>query len=376
MTRTVEPLVSILVPAYNAEATLAETLRSALASRHSNLEVVLVDDGSTDATATIAETVAGDDQRVRVFRQTHRGVSIALNFGLSQVRGDLVARLDADDLWHATKLGKQVALLTADPAAALVYTFVRYVDGSGRIVRDAAPQQITGPALCQCLYNGIIGGGSSAVFRRSILDSVGGYDESLAVWEDLMFHLKVAAAGSIAAVPEYLTAYRLRLESSSADLKRSLESWRLARRRIRAEFSEVPAFVHRWSDARRLLELAEGFAFEKDYVVSARLFAASIARDPVRTAAFLGYRLNRRLSGNRRPLRRAGPLFTDACVTTDYSLSEFDAGLEGAWLRALDASRERLLRSIDRKIAETGSFKRLPRSTGGEGTNRPAESAP
>src|SRR5512132_625744 len=100
MTPGTEPRVSILVPAFNAETTLAETLQSALASSYPNLEVVLVDDGSTDATATMAETLAGRDGRVRVYRQPHRGVSAALNFGLSQARGEYVARLDADDLWH------------------------------------------------------------------------------------------------------------------------------------------------------------------------------------------------------------------------------------------------------------------------------------
>src|SRR5437764_1165613 len=107
MTSRAEPLVSILVPAFNAEATLAETLQSALASSYANLELVLVDDGSADASAAIADRFARDDLRMRIFRQAHRGVSAALNFGLAQVRGDFVARLDADDLWHASKLAKQ-----------------------------------------------------------------------------------------------------------------------------------------------------------------------------------------------------------------------------------------------------------------------------
>jgi glycosyltransferase involved in cell wall biosynthesis len=354
MRRGVDPLASILVPAYNAEATLAETLQSALASSYSNLEVVLVDDGSTDATVAIAETFASHDRRVRVFRRQHRGVSAALNFGLARIRGDFVARLDSDDLWHPTKLEKQIALLAADPALALAYTFVRYVDGSGRIVRDAAPQKLAGQALCQCVYNDIVGGGSSVVFRRSILDVVGGYDEDLCVWEDLLMHARVASAGTIAFVPEYLTGYRLRRESSSADRKKSLESWRLARKRIEAEFSQLPTFVHRWSHARRLLDLAEGFALDKHYGISAMLLAECLTCDPVRTSAFLAYRLHRRLSGNARPLHRSGPLFADACVTTNYCLSAFDAALEGARLHALDESREHLLRSIDRDISARG----------------------
>ena len=210
MTPRSDPLVSILVPAYNAEATLAETLQSALASSYSRLEIVLVDDGSTDATATIAETFARQDERVR-FSDSRTAecrppsTSVSCKFAESSWLGSI-----SDDLWHPTKLERQVELLATDSTVALAYTFVRYVDDTGRIVRDAAPQRLAGRALCQCLCNGIIGGGSSVVFRRSILDSVGGYDEGLRVWEDLLVHVRVAAAGAIAFVPEYLTGYRLR----------------------------------------------------------------------------------------------------------------------------------------------------------------------
>src|SRR5260221_11736521 len=139
MTRAVEPLVSVLVPAYNVEATLAETLQSALASSYSNLEIVLVDDGSTDATAAIAEAFARDDQRLRIFRQQHRGVSAALNFGLDHIRGDLVAPLDPDDLWHPTKLARQVDLISADPTPVPTFTFRRHPESVNARVHDPAP---------------------------------------------------------------------------------------------------------------------------------------------------------------------------------------------------------------------------------------------
>ncbi|MES2120705.1 MAG: glycosyltransferase family 2 protein [Pseudomonadota bacterium] len=357
------------MPAFNAEATLAESMRSALASSYSALELVLVDDGSSDETVAIAETLAQGDARVRIFRQRHSGVSAALNFGLTHVRGEFVARLDADDLWHPTKLAKQVKMLTADPATMLTYTHVRYIDGSGRIFRDAAPQNLTGPALCQILYSGIVGGGSSALFCRSVLDAVGGFDERLGVWEDLVMHLKVGAAGQIGCVAEYLTGYRVGGDSSS-DLDRSLQAWRLAHKLIECEFPQVPAFVHGWSHARRLLELAEGFAHDKRYRTSGALLAECLANDPVRTSAFLAYRLHRRLLGNRRPLYQPGPLFAEADTDTSYGLSDFDAGLEGHRVRALDQSRERLMRAIDSELSPR------PQSTDAAETTAPAAADP
>jgi len=360
MTRETQPLVSILVPAFNTEATLAQTLQSALASSYPNLELVLVDDGSTDATTAIAQAIAREEKRVRVFRQRHRGVSAALNFGLAQCRGEFVARLDADDLWHPSKLAKQVKLLAANPSVALACTDVRYVDAGGCLVRDAAPQTMAGKALCQCLYYGIVGGGSSALMRRSTLETVGGYDEDLDVWEDLLLHLKVARLGEIAFIPEYLTGYRLRRDSSSANLERSLTSWRLAKRRIETEIPGIPGYVHRWSHARRLLELAEGFAWERRCGTGAKLLAESLVSDPTRTTEFLAYRLRRRLSANRRSPQGEFLPFAEADVTRTFALSNFDARLEGKRLHALDRSRDLLLQAIDRALTP------VPQPTGGE----------
>ena len=249
-------------------------------------------------------------------------------------------------------------------------TSFRIVGDAGRaqLHRDAVPQNLAGRALCQCLYDGIVGGGSSVVFRRSLLERPTSYDERLSVWEDLLLHLRLAAAGTIASVPEYLTAYRLRKTSSSADRTKSLKNWRLARRIIESEFPQIPKFVHSWSNARRLLELAEGFALDRRYATSVMLLAECLAADPVRATAFLAYRLRRRLKGNRRPVRGSGPLFADAGVKTNYCLTPFDAGLEGDRLNALDERRRRLLRSIDSRLS--------PRPTGAEETTPLAVAAP
>lgn len=370
MTQAAQPLVSVLVPAHDASATLAETLQSALASSYSNLELVLVDDGSTDATTATAQAIAGEDKRVRVFRQRHRGVSAALNLGLAQCRGEFVARLDADDLWHPTKLAKQVEVLVAHPEVALASTYVRYIDACGRVVRDAAPQTMEGKALCQCLWHGIVGGGSSVVIRRSALEAVGGYDEGLSVWEDLLLHLRLAAVGEIAFIQEYLTGYRLRRDSSSSDLDLSLASWRLSKKRIEAEFPAIPASVQRWSHARRLLELAEGFAWRRRYGTGAKLLLESFASDPSRTVEVLAYRLRRRLSPKRRPLDHNDLRFADADATRAYALSNFDAGLEGKRLNRLDAKRELLLRAFDRDSTPP------LQSTGGEEKSPLAEPVP
>lgn len=341
--------MSVLVPARNAQATLADTLRSALASSHENIEIVLVDDGSTDGTAAIASEFAGADGRVRLFEQEHRGVSAALNHGLARVRGDFVARLDADDLWHPTKLRKQVELLAADDSLAFVSTFVRYVDENDRVLGDAPARQPSGFALCQCLHDGITGGGSAVMFRTSALTASGGYDEGLAIWEDLLLHLTVAAAGPIAVIPEYLTAYRARAGSSSSSARSGLESWRRARRLIQRGFPQIPKPVRRWSDARRLLDLAGAFAGQRQYAKAAELAAQSLFLDFRRTSAFLAARLADKRSGDRD--RPSGPPFAECDPSVALGLSDYDRRVEASRVSAIDLRRRAKIQAIDRKLA-------------------------
>lgn len=115
-----EPAVSVLLPAYNAQATLAATLDSLLSQSFRDFEIVAVDDGSTDGTGEILRTFALTDERVRPFPIAHGGIVAALNEGLAQVRGRYVARMDADDLCHPDRLASQAAALDENPDLGLV----------------------------------------------------------------------------------------------------------------------------------------------------------------------------------------------------------------------------------------------------------------
>ena len=109
--RPSDALVSVLVPAYNAASTIAETLASALAQTHESLEIIVVDDGSSDNTAAVVEDFSARDSRVIFVRQTNGGVASARNAALSMARGSFVAPLDADDLWHPEKISRQMRRL-------------------------------------------------------------------------------------------------------------------------------------------------------------------------------------------------------------------------------------------------------------------------
>src|SRR6266508_897311 len=120
-------LVSVVIPNYNCGRFLEETLESVFAQAYPAVEVIVVDDGSTDDSLQVLEKYAG---RVNVIRQANQGVSAARNAGIRASHGELVALLDADDLWHPDKLAKQVALF-ANPAVGLVHCAVEYIDEQG-----------------------------------------------------------------------------------------------------------------------------------------------------------------------------------------------------------------------------------------------------
>ena len=126
------PLVSVIVPAYQGERYIEEALRSALDGTIRDIEVIVVDDGSTDATAAIAERLAADDDRVRFVRQGHRGASAARNTALAMARGRWAALLDQDDVWLPRRLERQLAFLAGNPDVAVLGTYGWHIGPTGR----------------------------------------------------------------------------------------------------------------------------------------------------------------------------------------------------------------------------------------------------
>ena len=291
-----QPLVSVIVPAFNAASTLRESVESALAGSYKTIEVIIVDDGSTDATANIAEELTTEDARVSLHRRGNGGVSAALNSGFALAQGEFVARLDSDDLWHPAKLEQQMEAVRRNPAAALIYTWVRYVDADGRVHRDGPRQRFPPHSLCRGIYESLVGGNSSALMRRDVVRELAGYDEALSSWEDLLLQLRISANHAIDHVPEYLVGYRVRPGSLSARPDNMLASWRKARALIDELFPQAPRFVRDWAHGKRCAELAEGFAWKGDFRRSAALLTEALRHDPRWTSQWLAFRSRRFVS--------------------------------------------------------------------------------
>lgn len=156
------PVVSVVLPFYDAARTLEDSVESVLGQRFEDFEVVLFDDGSRDGGLAIAKTFAARDSRVRVVRSGHVGIVEALRRGCGEARGRYLARMDADDLAHEERLGRQVALMEADEGVALCGTQVETTGAgaeSGRARYDAwVNGLVTHEAMMRELFVGHIFG--------------------------------------------------------------------------------------------------------------------------------------------------------------------------------------------------------------------------
>jgi glycosyltransferase involved in cell wall biosynthesis len=224
-------LISVVIPTFDRATRLAGALDSALAQSHADLEVIVIDDGSTDETADLVATRAEHDPRVRYLRQAQSGVAAARNRGLAHAHGELIAFLDSDDRWEPWKLRFQLACLARAPEAGMVWTELTAIGPDGETVegiglRDiltfrfgvdelfAERQPLTVMTELprawrdRSLYVGdiyaklVLGNlvlPSSALMTRERLERVGDFDETLAVaGEDFDFFLRAARAGPVA----------------------------------------------------------------------------------------------------------------------------------------------------------------------------------
>lgn len=223
------PLVSAIIPAFNAAKTIEETLRSVRAQTHRNLEILVVDDGSTDETVRIAEAHAAEDSRLRIIRQPNGGVAAARNTGVLNANAAFVAPIDADDIWAPAKIERQLAAMRASPNATLCYTWFAWLDHRGRVVGYGARHTAEGDVLAAMCRTNLVGNGSGAMMRKDAMLAAGLYDPSLRAraaegCEDYKLYLALAAMGDVLVVPDFLTGYRFLPNNMSSDIAQMCRS--------------------------------------------------------------------------------------------------------------------------------------------------------
>jgi glycosyltransferase involved in cell wall biosynthesis len=216
------PLVSVVIPAFNSSDFISETIQSVLNQTYTNTEIIVVDDGSTDNTYAIAEEYSRSDQRIKVFKIPPAGrPSVPRNYGISKSRGDLIAFLDSDDLWTPDKLSAQVKVFEKNPSLLLVYSS-SYSFGE---VNLFSPNYELLPLWFRAAKNRNdllkIGNTiplSSVLIRKDILTELKGFDEDPALKiEDYELWLRVSEKGNIHYIPRVHVYYRIHKSQFSAD---------------------------------------------------------------------------------------------------------------------------------------------------------------
>ncbi|HMC63299.1 MAG TPA: glycosyltransferase [Gemmataceae bacterium] len=200
------PTVSVIIATYNYGRYLADAVESALSQTLGDLEIIVVDDGSTDDTPDVVRPFL-HDRRVQYHRLDHCGQPAAKNAGIRRARAPLVAFLDADDLWLPTKLEKQVALSKTNSQAGVVYARRLLIDEQGQPLHYDQPALHRGRVVKPMFRDNFVCF-SSALVRRAVFDDVGMFDESLPLAIDYDLWLRVATKYDFDYVDEPLVLYR------------------------------------------------------------------------------------------------------------------------------------------------------------------------
>jgi len=271
-----EPKVSVIIPAYNRADSLSAAIESVLCQTYRNLEVVIVDDGSTDNTA---EVVAGiKDPRVRYLRSNTRGgASAARNFGMERQREDYIAFQDSDDVWFPEKLEKQMRLFAQDPEVDVVYCALWRTEFG---VRECIPlkdgRHMGGDVFDEMLKGNLVST-ATAVVKRKCFDAMGMFDTSLTSLEDWDLFIRMAASFNFGFINEPLVESMVRQDSITADrvnwyngyaavIEKNLGAFRKRRRLL----------------AKHLGSIGHGFCLAGDMARGRRFLARSAVTNPLR----------------------------------------------------------------------------------------------
>ncbi|MEB3175639.1 MAG: glycosyltransferase family 2 protein [Cyanobacteriota bacterium] len=257
-------LVSVIIPVYNVEAYIAQTIESVLAQTYQNFEIIIVNDDSPDRSAEICQQFS--DPRIKIVHQPNRGLAGARNTGIRCAQGDYLAFLDSDDLWAPDKLAKQVAHLEASPQVGVSFCRSAFIDGTGNPLGIYQMPKLTGITPEYLLCRNPVGNGSAPVIRRQVLEEIRFwenrhgevedfyFDEAFRQSEDIECWLRIAlqTAWQIEGIPEALTLYRVNGEGLSADVTKQFASWEQI---IAKTATYAPDLIARWLPVAKAYQL-------------------------------------------------------------------------------------------------------------------------
>jgi len=265
------PLVSVIIPAYNAEQFVERTLNSVLNQTYQNFEVIVVNDGSHDRTAEIVSEMAQRDDRVTLLHQANLGVAAARNLGIQYSSGEFIAPIDADDLWHPHNIAKQVQRFAESSAdVGLVYSWSLDIDEHDLPIGEIHAARVEGDVYLTLLCHYFLANASASLIRRSCLEKVGTYNCQFRKYqaqgcEDWDLYLRLAEEFEFRFVSEFLVSYRKIQHSMSCNYSSMAKSHTLMLQSIRQNHLNLPEFIYRLSSSSFYIYLARQCHQKIDY---------------------------------------------------------------------------------------------------------------
>ncbi|MGB6298836.1 MAG: glycosyltransferase family A protein [Rivularia sp. (in: cyanobacteria)] len=233
---------SVIIPAYNASQYLSETINSVLAQTFTDFELLIIDDGSTDNTAEIANYYCQLDNRVKLISQTNQGVSKTRNRGINIAKGKYIAFLDSDDQWLPNKLTTHIEHFNRSPNLGISFGRIEFMTSDSKPTNSFSHSRLFQITLEHLYYENLIVTPSNAVIRRNIFDSIGGFDFSLSGTEDAELFFRIIFKGwKVEGIDKVLIRYRTNQAGISSNLDRMEEDWNKFNQKIQ---TYAPIFVN------------------------------------------------------------------------------------------------------------------------------------
>lgn len=200
--------ISVIIPTYNAERTILETIESVQKQTFKDFEIVIINDGSSDRTLNLVDEIG--DNRIKIFTYENGGLPTARNRGISHSTGEFITFLDADDLWTPNKLERQLNLLNANPEADVAYSWTYFMDESenARTINPGDPVYLEGNVYANLLSKNFIASGSNVLITREAVETIGEFDPECGGSADWDYWIRLASQYSFVVVPEHQIYYR------------------------------------------------------------------------------------------------------------------------------------------------------------------------
>ena len=299
--------VSVVMPVYNAQRTLAKSIESVLAQTFTDLELIIVDDGSMDRSRAIYSTFA--DKRIKVITQENRGLPGARNTGIRHAEGDYIAFIDSDDLWEPDKLEVHVAHLDGVPDVGVSYSDSTFIDNNGTRLGVCMNPKLREITPADILCRNPVGNGSAPVVRREVFEQIAYlpitknkseiwyFDETFRYLEDVECWMRIALLTKwrFEGIDRPLTIYRIAPDGLSANADKMYVFWR---RMLAKVHSIAPEIANSFGDrarayqlryyARRAVQAGDWKAARQQIKAALKLYPKMALEEPWRTAITVG----------------------------------------------------------------------------------------